>query len=277
MINIEQYKKNGYLHIRQFFNKRVIFKIFTDARMVFYKQFIQLNYTTKSYNRITEFEFNQFLYKLFDNENECFVNCGKQVQHLISLHALSLDKKIIKLLNDIGLTSPVISTRPVMFFNHPNLAKNRVYHTVDSHQDWRSMQGSLDSVVIWIPLCDINRDLGALEILPKSHLQGLRTDHIDNGFGMVNLSENDKLNLISVEVETGDILLFSSFLIHQSGNNVTNNPRWSCHFRYNNLDENTFLKRKYAHAYIYKPIDELITKDFPTKDDLESIFLIPTK
>jgi ectoine hydroxylase-related dioxygenase (phytanoyl-CoA dioxygenase family) len=148
-----------------------------------------------------------------------------------------------------------------------------VFHTVDAHQDWRSMQGSLNSVVIWIPLVDIKKELGALEILPKSHLDGLRTDHVENGFGMVSLSEEEKERIISVEINAGDVLLFSSFLIHQSGNNITNKPRWSCHFRYNDLDESTFIQRKFAHPYIYKPIEELTTKDFPSKEDLSKIYL----
>ena len=123
------------------------------------------------------------------------------------------------------------------------------------------MQGSLNAVVIWIPLIDINKDLGALEIMPGSHLRGLRTDHIENGFGMVKLDENEETKLTSIEVKTGDILLFSSFLIHQSGNNITDKPRWSCHFRYNDLNDSSFIKRKYAHPYIYKPLEELITEN----------------
>lgn len=266
------YRKNGFIYLPKFFKKEEIKKIYNDAKIVFYRQFVEMRYTNQDYFQITDSEFNKFLYKLFDDDNERLINCGKQVQHLISLHQLSLDKKVIKLLNEVGLTSPIISTRPVLYFNHPNLAKNKVYHTVDAHQDWRSMQGSLDSVVIWIPLCNIPKELGALEILPGSHLFGLRTDHIDNGFGMVKLSDNEKQNLITIEVDAGDILLFSSFLIHQSGNNISNGPRWSCHFRYNNLDEKTFKERKYAHAYIYKPREELITSNFPSHENIKSIF-----
>ena len=273
-IDIESYKKNGFLHLREFFKIDDVKKVYNDARHVFYKQFVELKYTSQSFSQLNDHEYNSFLYKLFIDDNQRFINCGKQVQHLISLHSLSLNGKILNLLNELGFTFPSISTRPVLFFNHPKLAKDKVYHTVDSHQDWRSMQGSLDSVVIWIPLLNIGKDLGALEILPGSHLDGLRTDHIESGFGMVQLTEIEKEQLLSVEVEIGDILLFSSFLIHQSGNNITDEPRWSCHFRYNNLDEKTFIERKYAHAYLYKPIDELITEGFPSLDNIKSIFEI---
>lgn len=194
------------------------------------------------------------------------------MQHLISLHKLSLNQKIVDLLKNIGLSFPNISTRPVLYFNHPNLAKEKVFHTVDAHQDWRSMQGSLNSVVMWLPLVDIDVSLGALQILPKSHLHGLRTDYIENGFGMVNLTPEEEKQLLNIEVELGDALLFSSFLIHQSGSNTTNSPRWSVHFRYNDLNEQTFISRKFVHAYTYKPNDELLTQNFPEIYQIQKIF-----
>lgn len=267
------YNKNGYLLLKDFFSKGEIEVILNDAKNVFFKQFQHKKYTSAvTLNEVSETEYNQMLFCLFDEDIECLSNCGKQVQHLISLHKLSLNEKIISLLNQVGLKAPTISTRPVLYFNNPKLAKQKVFHTVDAHQDWRSMQGSLNSVVIWIPLIDINKKLGALEVLPGSHLTGLRTDHIENGFGMVLLNDDEKKQMIPVEAREGDILLFSSFLIHQSGNNITDKPRWSCHFRYNDLEEITFIDRKYAHPYIYKPQEELITNNFPSTQQIKNIF-----
>ena len=270
---LDFFKKNGYFLLEDFLPKDAVNTVLREAKTIFLRQVIEKGYTAKSnLDELTEAEFNSFMYRLFEEDVECIVNCGKQAQHLISLHALSLDAKIVELLHQIGMKAPVISTRPVLFFNHPKLAKQKVYHTVEAHQDWRSMQGSLNSVVIWIPLINIDKSLGALEILPGSHLDGLRTDHIDHGFGMVALTEKETGELLSVEVKAGDALLFSSFLIHQSGDNVTESPRWSCHFRYNDLEDPTFIQRKYAHAYLYKPMEELITKDFPDSNDLLKIY-----
>lgn len=267
------FKEKGYLILQNFFDKSEIKTVLDDAKNVFLKQFIEKGYTENSnLNDISEELFNSFMYRLFEEDIECLSNCGKQVQHLISLHRLSLDKKISELLIKYGLKSPIISTRPVMYFNHPSLAKEKVFYKVDAHQDWRSMQGALNSVVIWIPLMDINKELGALEILPGSHLQGLRAKDMKSGFGMVELTKEENEKLISVEVNSGDALLFSSFLIHQSGDNITKKPRWSCHFRYNDLDDPSFIKRKYAHSYIYKPVEELITENFPLVDDLLTIY-----
>ena len=132
------------------------------------------------------------------------------------------------------------------------------------------MQGSLDSVVVWIPLTAIGKSLGALEIVPGSQRRGLLTSKVEDGFGLVDAFRDDEF--VPVETEVGDALFFSSFLVHRSGNNVTSSIRWSCHFRYNNLDEETFIRRGYPHPYIYKPDDRLITPAFPSAADMCQAF-----
>jgi len=275
MINkLNFFKKNGYLHLEKFLPKEEVSLVLKEAKGVFFKQFIKKGYLSleSSLDEVSEESFNNCLYRLFDDDMECLMNCGKQAQHLISLHRLSLTSNITEILTELGLETPIISTRPVLYFNHPKLAKKKVFYKVEAHQDWGSMQGSLNSIVVWVPLVNIDINLGALEILPKSHLFGLRTDHIDNGFRMVSLSEEENNDLLAVEVNAGDVLIFSSFLIHQSGENSSNKPRWSCHFRYNDLDDITFIDRKYPHAYIYKPVNEVMTKDFPKVQDILNIY-----
>jgi hypothetical protein len=218
-----------------------------------------------------EEEFEAGMFKLFEADLQTFTNCGKQVQHLISLHRLSLDDRIVSRLKGLGLEFPNISTRPILYFNAKRLAKKEVYWRLDLHQDWRSMQGSLDSIVVWLPLKKIGKDLGALEIYPGSHKWGLLGADMVDGYGHLRATL-DKANLVSIEVEAGDALFFSSLLVHQSGTNVSPAIRWSCHFRYNNLSDPTFIARGFPHPYLYKPQEQLITPDFPSPTDVEKLF-----
>lgn len=133
------------------------------------------------------------------------------------------------------------------------------------------MQGSLDSVVVWVPLVDIDRRLGALEVIPGSHRWGLLPADMADGYGHLREPARGE-PLVPVEVRRGDALFFSSFLVHQSGTNVTDAIRWSCHFRYNNLRERTFVDRGFPHPYIYRPQEELITAGFPDRGQLTSVF-----
>jgi phytanoyl-CoA hydroxylase len=268
---VSDYRREGYLHLRSFFPRTEIESVRRDALRVFEQQ----NRASEAATNLcrSDDDSEQALFQLFREDVTRFANCGKQVQHLMSLHRLSLDSRILDLLAGLGLAFPNISTRPVLYFNSRHLATKEVYWRVFAHQDWRSMQGSLNSVVVWLPLHDIDRDLGALEIVPGSHRLGLLTSEVVERFGKVErFSDSD---FQSVEVEQGDLFVFSAFLVHRSGTNSTDSIRWSCHFRYNDLAERSFIDRGYPHAYVYHPVDELMTPGFPQTADVRRLFEDP--
>jgi phytanoyl-CoA hydroxylase len=271
MIDANEYRKSGFVLCRGFFTTDEVAQIQDDAMRIFAVQMTRLGIVSSPEVRGLEFE--EGMFKLFESDLSRFTNCGKQAQHLISLHRLSLDPRLVQALNELGLDFANISTRPLLYFNHPRLAKKEVYWRLGLHQDWRSMQGSLDSCVVWVALTEIGRDLGALEIIPGSHLAGLADAEMTDGYGLIDASSVDESSLVAVEVERGDALFFSSFLLHRSGTNVTDSIRWSCHFRYNNLSEKTFVARGFPHPYLYQPQAELITEGFPTRQQVEASFV----
>src|SRR5215213_5366166 len=123
MIDVEEYKEQGFVLCRNLFAREEIVRIHEEAKEVFALQMIR--------HRIKETGedggFAAGMFKLFETDLAAFVNCGKQAQHLISLHRLSLDERITVRLKELGLKFPNISTRPVLYFNHPRLAKREVY------------------------------------------------------------------------------------------------------------------------------------------------------
>jgi ectoine hydroxylase-related dioxygenase (phytanoyl-CoA dioxygenase family) len=275
--NVSAYRRHGFLHLRKVFDHREIDELRRDAIRVFQIQMAARGAAPKvavEESLASERETEQRLFQFFRGDVARFTNCGKQIQHLVSLHRLSLDARILDVLRGLGFGFPNISTRPVLFFNSRHLATKEVYWRVFAHQDWRSMQGSLNSVVVWIPLHKIDRDLGALEIVPESHRLGLLSTEVVERFGKVERFTDADFQ--PVEVEQGDLLVFSAFLVHRSGTNSTDSIRWSCHFRYNDLAEATFIDRGYPHSYVYHPVDELLTPGFPVVDDVRGLFEDPT-
>jgi hypothetical protein len=59
---------------------------------------------------------------------------------------------------------------------------------------------------------------------------------------------------IQPEMEVGDIAIFSTLLIHSSGEILNDTIRWSCHYRYTNMLEEDFINRGFPNPYIYKPL-----------------------
>jgi len=267
------YREQGYVLCRRFFDPDEVAAIHAEAKAVFAAQ--MRRHGLIGQGEVDEAAFTEAMFRLFEIDLPAFSNCGKQAQHLISLHRLSLDERIVEGLRTLGLGFPNISTRPVLYFNHPRLAKKEVYWRLALHQDWRSMQGSLDSTVVWLPLVDIDRRLGALEVLPGSHKRGLVEADMEDGYGHISEAARagiDEGQLISVEVERGDALFFSTFLLHQSGTNVSDAIRWSCHFRYNDLAEASFVERGFPHPYVYHPVEEALTPGFPPPDMVRDYF-----
>lgn len=243
---IESYHQNGYLIAKNLIPMGDIAHIRQEAIDIYKQQLLRRGDNPKSYE-----EFEKDVYHLFRTDLSTFMDCGKHMQHTISLHRLSVCPQIIDVLKRLGLSFITSSTRPVLFMNSKHLATKDIYHTVPAHQDVYSTEGSANSAVVWLPLTNLPKELGPLEIVPGSHKHGLLTSRVEEGFGMVDVY-GDK-DFISTELEPGDALFFSSYLVHRSGNNTTNSIRWSAHVRYNDMNDSDFIDKKYPHPYIYKP------------------------
>jgi len=264
----EQFNSLGYHIERALFDKSEIQDILSASKDIFEFQFRR--YGIRVPTKADEAGWLVAMRELFELDFLTFSNCGKHAQHLVELHRLSLDNRILDLSKNLGITYPNICTRPVLYFNHRDLAKEEVYWKVLAHQDWRSMQGSLNAQVVWLPLVDIPNELGALQVIPGSHHLGLLTDRVVSGFGAVDSFKDS--DFISVPLNQGDALFFSSLLVHRSGSNDVDRIRWSCHFRYNDMNESTFVERGFPSPYVYKPADALITPNFPQLEEIEKVY-----
>lgn len=234
--------ENGYIIIKNFFSKDYINTLRNKAEEIFKIQFNKFGYSGN---------FTDNMIKLFQEEEEIFINCGKIIQSgLIELYKLPVEDNLINLIKDLGLSFPNLCTRPVLFFNHPKLAKEEYYYKTPPHQDWLSMESSSDSIVLWVPLVDVNKENGSILIWPKTHKLGPLPYKSVGGFASVEVSGD----YIQPELEIGDIAIFSTFLIHSSGDITNNTIRWSCHFRYTNMVDQDFIDRGFPNPYIYKPV-----------------------
>src|SRR5260370_10430746 len=112
MIDRQSYKINGYVLLKGLFHAQEIDHIREEAKEIFISQ--MRRYGILGSGEISEREFEQGMFELFDTDLWAFINCGKHAQHLISLHRLALDDRILARLKDLGLEFPNISTPPVI-------------------------------------------------------------------------------------------------------------------------------------------------------------------
>ena len=165
------------------------------------------------------------LFRSFNEHESVFINCGKLIQTgLVELYKLPFEDKLLQSIKEVGIEFPNLCTRPVLFFNHPKLAKDIIYYKTPPHQDWSSIESSMDSIVVWVPLVDVDDKNGSVIIYPGSHKLGPLPFKSNNGFAEVERIGKG----IQPNFEIGDIVIFSTLLIHESGDIINDTIRWSC-------------------------------------------------
>ncbi len=247
---------DGYVFVDKAFNVDNLYK---DIDRVF-----------RIYTR-SELSFDEMLKDLFSKDLEGFIGCSNCCQYLPSLYSICVSERMMQLLNDLGIKVPSLNTRPLLSFSSRFTSINQSYWKLSEHQDWVSMQGSLNSLTCWVPLIDVDQSLGPLEILPKSHRLGL-IEHLDVGGVPPFIEKQNKPDgdYVSFVMDAGDALFFNPFTVHRSGNNKSDKIRVSAHFRYDDCCEESFIERKYPRHRIERRKEGLLFENFPTIQQLNN-------
>jgi hypothetical protein len=256
------HKKLGYRVYRQVLNTQKLAEIKADAIYIFNKQI-------KHYN-IKGGNFEQNLITLFKTYPQVVQNCGKIIQNLPALHKFQFDEMIMNLVErDFNIKFPVLNTKPVLFFHNKNLAKKDAVWKTPVHRDFGSTQGSLSSTVAWFPLVK-TKPVGSLKVLPGSHCTETKTTSIVSNFAVEATQPGN--DFTALDMEPGDLVLFSTNLVHKSGTNTTEDQiRWSVSYRYSDVECENWLGRDYYHPYTYSP-NTSFNKYEPSPAEMEKIY-----
>lgn len=250
-IDIDFYNKNGYLIVPGILPTGVLRKLLTECYDVFYHQADNHKCLDSKGKVVTG---DQSLFELFKRDPQAVFNCGKAIQWLPLLHKIGLNDNIFEILNRLGMKKPSISTRPVLFFHHKNIAKEEINYKTPPHRDFFSVQGSLNAIVAWFPIASIKEDMGMIEVIPGSHQRPCKFGRWSSSFGMEDSSNYKESEFVPVKMNLGDVLIFSQLLIHRSGDNTSDSIRWAANTRYTDLLCEDWIRRSYANPYVYKSV-----------------------
>ncbi|MBT5901953.1 MAG: phytanoyl-CoA dioxygenase [Opitutaceae bacterium] len=95
-----------------------------------------------------------------------------------------------------------------------------------------------DMITVWLPLWDAPIESGCLEVIPRSHRDGI-VDHCPLGAAGFGIPDKliEKQQAVSLPMERGDVLLLHRRTCHSSLPNLSNRVRWSFDLRYNPTDQ----------------------------------------
>jgi len=201
-----------------------------------------------------------------------FIAAMRVTQDLPSVHRVLVSAPLLELARALGIAFPVISTKASVHIMDDDLRVPNGYHKSPAHQDWRSIQGSLDNLVLWIPTTPVRGGRNGLEVVRGSHLFGL-LDTVEHAMTpSVSDPRITEDRYESIDAEPGDVIAFSSFLVHRTADRGDGAVRIALSTRFNNALEPSYVDRGYPSPYKYSYRLDLMTPDFPPVERIRETF-----
>ncbi|MDP9182068.1 MAG: phytanoyl-CoA dioxygenase family protein, partial [Actinomycetota bacterium] len=129
------------------------------------------------------------------------------------------------------------------------------------HQDFRLIQGSVDTFTVWVPLGDCPASLGSLRMLAGSHKQGLIEADSGKGPGGLKVDVgDDHPDWRTTDYQAGDVIVFTSLTVHGALPNTEDCLRFSADFRYQPLRDPVLAESLQPHYFPDVPGWDVLTE-----------------
>lgn len=269
-IDVERFKAEGYLVCKRALDPAPLAALVAEMDELFVIQLRRLGLPAEPGGTREAFHANA--QTLLRADIPTYISTARLTQMLPSAHRLMISEPIMAIARGLGIETPVISTRVSNHIMSDALKIPGGYHKSPPHQDWRSIQGSLDSLVFWVPLTPVGLRSHPLEVAPRSHLWGLLPTETHIMTPAVSDPRVPDDAYVSLPMQVGDVVAFSTFLVHRTGEEGDGEVRIAFSGRFNNASEPTYAGHGYPTPYKYSYQTDLIHPGFPTAADLRSVF-----
>ena len=118
-------------------------------------------------------------------------------------------------------------------------------------------------VNLWTPFVPATIKNGCMQFVPKTHKMGL-VKHVDKNNYYLEIDAQVLHPLydqaVAIELDPGDVVLFSNLLFHRGLPNMTESIRWSSDWRYQDATQST-LRKESGHIVRSKESPGVVVKD----------------
>jgi len=261
--NLDFYKKEGFLYMENFFDKKLIKEINKSV-------ILSLDETLKKkniYRSFRNYNLNEKLFKFRKKYPVLFAEYFETLQTIANIYPPLVNKKVLLIMEQLLCVSKDFITLAdvAIRLDSPNDSRN----ALEWHQDssyYRQNKSGKNGVVAWSPLIqDISLDMGPIEFLRKSQKIGtLMTSKKESKNKLfskkISITQNKIKKYLKeitcIDVKQGDVLLMNLDMIHRSGRNLSDKFRITLLGRYHNSKSKDYN----AGLNIYKYFDKNINK-----------------
>jgi hypothetical protein len=211
---------NGFAHVPGILDREIISELYQKVL----NQLSRLNFCIHGTN-----EFNSA--QLSKSElTSGIVQARAFLEREPALHDLANTPLLLKIIGHILKSEVFVHPRRFLRVGLPD----RLYpeETTAFHQDYRYVQGAVDTLTVWIPLADYSLNDGILAVTRNSHKAGLHPVLLNTDRSFSFHINNTLPDTTLTSVKRGDCVIFHSLTVHGAHKNITNSIRLSVDFRY---------------------------------------------
>jgi len=251
--SIDDYRKHGYVILRNIINKKLLISLRKNINKVFYKS---SKYKKKNFHKDL-LQFRKIKKKNFGYFFDTIQTLSINYQILTQSKILSTTNKLLKnSKNCISLTDIALRIDPPI--------DNR--NSLKWHQDssyFRQNNNGFNGLVVWLPVFDVDKKTGTISFLEQSHTigpQNIKRRKIRKNFSSQrNIDERLLKDFREVEptsIKPGDAIVMNMDMVHKSSNNFSKKNRISLIGRYHNTISGDFNSGLNIFRYSNKNFDK---------------------
>ena len=238
-----EFNQNGYAILPDFLSKNEIGKIHSDIKKIFLTAMFHAGFDNVDLNTNNSFE--EIYSIIMDTDPSLKAKVYDFIGKLNSVLQVFAKNKLNEFVSSIYDAPIVLNSVQVRLDDNSNS------HTLPWHQE--TNQISILTVNVWMPLVDLEKNMGGLEVCPGSHKLGLQK-HIEKSnecrFDRLPEVVVDKQKKIRLQPNAGDALVFHPFLYHRSIPNSSSKIRLTIAGRLNEIQSSAYFRAKDAPMLI---------------------------
>lgn len=252
---IGNFKEDGYTIIKNLIpNKRINILLENIARLYY-------RFSNEKIEKFDEIffhgKFHQKMINFRKEEPELFGAIYDSLKTSVALNQVLMDDLVIEnVAKFLNVTPGDLSvSEPMCRLDVPEDKRN----VLSWHQErsfFPQNRDGLKGLVSWIPLSDVDEEMGTIHICPKSHEEGfldLKAEKKENlsYTTQIRVPEEKvkKYEDVIVPVEKGDAVFFNMLLFHRSGVNVSNKVRFTIQGRFHTMTSDDFVPFDFVNYY----------------------------
>lgn len=254
----EQYEEEGYVIIKNFFGSQLILDVRAELAKLVDQQADSLLASGKITNALPNEPFETRLYRLYENCLDSAPIVFRRELHLPSLFGYFFNSDLLDIVEailgpEIRLY-PNYSVRPKMpewegtlVWWHQDGGYTRYWDHSDEPVETPDVE-NLRMLNLWSPLVPAREENGCMQFVPGTHRLGV-VPHVKRKYYLEIVDPKFTPlfeQAVSIELDPGDMVLFSNLLFHQGLPNRTKAIRWNIDWRYQDATQST-LRRDQGH------------------------------